>query len=744
MNTFHIPEINADLDVLEKDLTTKMFEDSNSYYNWSEQFVEIYNESHANLRLYLLFSLIYFVGWRIFFNIIQKKEYFYKSSEDLGALIPEIIQTNDVFSLSFFNELINVVEIEEIAKFELILNKIFPTEGISLDSYFDELIKKLISPVIRHKSGEFYTPSFLVEKMVDVTYNFGEFVVDPSCGTGNFLLTIIRKILHSNKTKDSKIKAISNIYGFDINPVSLFLARINLLEASGDLYVDLKDNLKILDFLFLGRKSFRQKFELVIGNPPWYTLRDIYSPQYQEKVKELAEELGIKPLPKNVLNIEIASLFFFKAKEVLMKDYSKIFFVLPRGVLSGSHASRFRNFDGFKNIKIWNFDDSVMKIFNIDFICLYGEKELKSDPLKSGKPQNVEVPEITWSFKKDKFKKALSNDMDLMISKKDYLVPYAKFNKNEKIYTQKFVPKEKIAHLIPTKESVYKKLFHKGADLNPRNLIFVKAKVIDNERVLINPDERIFKRAKAPWNEVIFKDQIVNGHHIFNVIKSTELVSFNVFSHYTVFLPLEKTNLKFDIISLDENSRRFYNLINGYYLNNKKKSTKKTSLIENLNHWQKLITPRQLSKIKVVYNNSGSVLTSAVINGDYLVTGDLSFLDTNDINEAYYLSAILNSKLMNNQIQIKKSSRHIFKIPFDVPIPAYDEEIKYHLDLAYLGREGHQKAQELVINALEKNANTSTLKLQKKLEKRLKSVFDMIDEKLNLLFNLKNNSEILH
>ena len=49
-----------------------------------------------------------------------------------------------------------------------------------------------------------------------------------------------------------------------------------------------------------------------------------------------------------------------------------------------------------------------------------------------------------------------------------------------------------------------------------------------------------------------------------------------------------------------------------------------------------------------------------------------------------------------------------------------------------------------MINALEKNANTSTLKLQKKLEKRLKSVFDMIDEKLNLLFNLKNNSEILH
>jgi hypothetical protein len=613
---------------------------------------------------------------------------------------------------------------------------ISPINETPLDIYFDELIKKLISPIIRHKSGEFYTPSFLVEKMVDKTYIFGEIVADPSCGTGNFLLKIIKKILHSDKTQTSKLKAIRNIYGFDINPVSLLLARINLLEASGDFFIDLKGNLKILDFLSLEKKDLGQKFELIIGNPPWYTLRDIYSPQYQEKVKFLAEELSIKPLPKNILNIEIASLFFFKAKEILMKDNSKIFFVLPRGVLTGSHASRFRNFDGFKSVIVWNFDDSVKKTFNIDFICLYGEKESKSDKLKLGKPQKIEVPEITWNFKRDKIKNPLSNTMELTISKKDVLVPYAKFIKNNKLYIQKFVPKEKIKHLIPSGESAYQKLFHKGADLNPRNLIFVKAKIIDNERVLINPDKRIFKRAKEPWNKAIFKDQIVNERYIFNAIKSTELVSFNLFSHYTVFLPLSKNNLEFDFISLDENSRRFYNLINGYYLNNKKKSTKKASLIENLNHWQKLITPRQLSKIKVVYNNSGSILTSAVIDGDYLITGDLSFLDTNDINEAYYLSAILNSKLMNTQIRIKKSSRHIFKIPFDVPIPLYDGEVKIHLDLANLGREGHQKARKIVENAYNKNPYISKLRLQKILENKLKAIFNEIDEKLNLLFEL--------
>jgi hypothetical protein len=738
----YFPEIKTDLDGLEKILINRMFEESKAYHGWRTQFVEIYDESSMEIRLFLLFSLVYFIGWKTFFNVIDGYDFFYKSSKDLDDLVNRIHQMNDKFSLPFFNELINVFARDEKSKYKQLMDKIFPTAKTPLDTYFDELVKTLISPVIRHKSGEFYTPSFLVKKMIDKAYIFGETVVDPSCGTGNFLLEIIKKVIHSDKSQNSKFEAISNIHGFDINPVSLILARVNLLEASGNYHVDLKDNLKIVDSLFFEKDEFKQKFELVIGNPPWYTLRDIYSPQYQEKVKKLAEKLDIKPLPKNILNIEIASVFFYKTKETLMRENSKIFFVLPRGVLTGSHASRFRNFDGFRNILIWNFDDSVMKTFNIDFICLYGEKDSKlSDPLKLRK---VEVPEITWKFKKEKTKSLYSDDMRLIVSKKDFLLPYSKFIKNSRAYTQKFISKDKIKHLIPSGESAYKKLFHKGADLNPRNLIFVKVKNVDNENAIINPDERIFKRAKAPWNEIIFTEQIVNKRYIFNAIKSTELVSFNLFSHYSVFLPLNKNNLEFDFEALDQNSRRFYNLINGYYLNHKKKSTKMTSLLENLNHWQKLITERQLSGIKVVYNNSGSILTSAVITDNYLVTGDLSFFDTNDINEAYYLSAILNSKVMNEQIRIKKSSRHIFKIPLGIPIPPYNKKDKIHLDLANLGKIGHQKAKKIVESTLNKNPRTSKFKLQKILEKKLKSIFTEIDEKLYLLFDLKNNLEILH
>ena len=57
-----------------------------------------------------------------------------------------------------------------------------------------------------------------------------------------------------------------------------------------------------------------------------------------------------------------------------MKDGGKIFFVITKGVITGSHASRFRNFKGFKNIKIWMFSKKIEKIFNVDFICLYAQR----------------------------------------------------------------------------------------------------------------------------------------------------------------------------------------------------------------------------------------------------------------------------------------------------------------------------------------------------------------------------------
>ena len=206
-------------------------------------------------------------------------------------------------------------------------------------------------------------------------------------------------------------------------------------------------------------------------------------------------------------------------------------------------------------------------------------------------------------------------------------------------------------------------------------------------------------------------------------------MKFNVYDSYNVFLPLKREDLSFDYRSLKAHAKKFYDKINELYLNMKKASTLNESLMDNLNRWAKLINTRQISKIKVVYNNSGSVVNSAVVQGDFLITGDLSFYSTNNVNEAYYLSAILNSPLMTKQVQIKKSSRHIFKIPFEIPIKIYNENNENHRNLAELAEKAHQISETSTLKLKKiKNRVISKNKLQSILMKDLAPILHKIDE----------------
>ena len=75
---------------------------------------------------------------------------------------------------------------------------------------FSQLYQQIFISDLRHKRGEFFTPSHLVKKMIEDFYEFGLKILDPSCGSGTFLVNIILKILYSQNPISLKIKAISN------------------------------------------------------------------------------------------------------------------------------------------------------------------------------------------------------------------------------------------------------------------------------------------------------------------------------------------------------------------------------------------------------------------------------------------------------------------------------------------------------------------------------------------------------
>ncbi len=147
------------------------------------------------------------------------------------------------------------------------------TDGFS---YVDALIKErnwkqttadtlraiymgLVDKKDRHIYGEYYTPDWLAEKLcmdvIDDEYieswvrsgndhnankSLGG-IMDPACGSGTFLYHAVRRIINSKPVIDATMTdrdltdmIVQMIYGIDIHPVAVAMAKANILRALPD------------------------------------------------------------------------------------------------------------------------------------------------------------------------------------------------------------------------------------------------------------------------------------------------------------------------------------------------------------------------------------------------------------------------------------------------------------------------------------------------------------------------------
>ena len=114
-----------------------------------------------------------------------------------------------------------------------------------------DLLKKLyqylVPQEVRHKLGEYYTPDWLAELVInEVAYDGSTFkrLLDPACGSGTFLVIAIQRAKeygHSHKEAplETAKRIVANIWGFDLNPLAVIAARTNYLFALGELVDEL-------------------------------------------------------------------------------------------------------------------------------------------------------------------------------------------------------------------------------------------------------------------------------------------------------------------------------------------------------------------------------------------------------------------------------------------------------------------------------------------------------------------------
>lgn len=114
-----------------------------------------------------------------------------------------------------------------------------------------DLLKKLYQQLfpksVRHDLGEYYTPDWLAEHVLDELGYEGDpdkRLLDPACGSGTFLVMAINRIRRWYDANREKCaydeggllkKILANVIGFDLNPLAVMAARTNYLVAIKDL-----------------------------------------------------------------------------------------------------------------------------------------------------------------------------------------------------------------------------------------------------------------------------------------------------------------------------------------------------------------------------------------------------------------------------------------------------------------------------------------------------------------------------
>lgn len=106
-----------------------------------------------------------------------------------------------------------------------------------------DLYQGLVPETLRKSLGEFYTPDWLVEFAVDkanVTDWLNTRVLDPTCGSGSFLVEIVRRKREAAVTKkmsaaDTVTMLMDSVWGFDLNPLAVQSSRTSFLMVIADL-----------------------------------------------------------------------------------------------------------------------------------------------------------------------------------------------------------------------------------------------------------------------------------------------------------------------------------------------------------------------------------------------------------------------------------------------------------------------------------------------------------------------------
>jgi hypothetical protein len=120
-----------------------------------------------------------------------------------------------------------------------------------------QLYHFLLPREIRHDLGEYYTPDWLAEHVLNTAAYNGDpdaRLLDPACGSGTFLVAALARIRVNCSQqglgeRETLAACLANVVGIDLNPLAVMASRVNYLIALGSLIEYAPDEIDIPVYL---------------------------------------------------------------------------------------------------------------------------------------------------------------------------------------------------------------------------------------------------------------------------------------------------------------------------------------------------------------------------------------------------------------------------------------------------------------------------------------------------------------
>lgn len=567
--------------------------------------------------------------------------------------------------------------------------KILHFNNIETD-LFKDLYEDLISKSFRVRRGEYNTPDWLAELMLERTLAKRSSlvpprIIDPTCGTGTFIFHAIKQLRQSFvPTKAARV------VGIDINPLMVEIAKTNYLLAMGKDQLIFDDDARIpvfcLDTLKLSKKNLGMlgEFDIVIGNPPWGSLRDIKNPDYQKFIKGLAIDTRLIEKKDTHLytQIEVSTVFFINCVRFLKQD-GTLAFVMPRSIITLTMQNY--NFIrvqrlGSRFVEILDLGN-VKPLFNMPTCVLISDKNA----------------EQTYPIKMVEYYGKLPSTSSTLTKTKPYLTS------KEKQYTPRRFPLGK--------KSYYYDLFKTGVCIFPRAFYFITPIQIHTKLIEAKTSHEILARfTKEPWK--ISLNGWIESKFVYYTLLGWEVLPYISADFRLVVLPIEKDGARFCLLGIEDMYKKNYSAVAKWFETvDKIWRERRTSSSENrfpsifdrFNYGNLLKHQSPTRRFVVAYNATGSNITSCIVDRQELtsprndVLGPNDFIadvktwiyETDNYDEALYLCGILNSDIINKMIkpfqpQGLGGARAIHRRPLMFDIPRFDEFDLIHQKIAEL------------------------------------------------------------